>query len=64
MEKASDVNTAVDESKQDMFLLIELREVSYIRCRLLDHASKEQIMYKYNSVVGRPFLVLKISPLT
>ena len=62
VENASDVNTEVDESRQDMYLPIEIKEFSYIRCRLLNHMSKEPIKYKYETVVGRPFLVLKISP--
>ena len=61
-ENASDVNTEVDESRQDMFLPIQIKEFSYIRCRLLHHVTKQPLQYKYESIVGRPFLVLKITP--
>ena len=61
-ENASDVNTEVDESKQDMFLPIHIKEFSYIRCRLLHHVNKQPLHYKYETIVGRPLLVLKITP--
>ena len=61
-ENASDVNTEVDESRQDMFLPIQIKEFSYIRCRLLHHVNKQPLRYKYETIVGRPFLVMKITP--
>ena len=61
-ENASDVNTEVDESKQDMFLPIQIKEFSYIRCRLLHHVNKQPLKYKYETIVGRPLLILKITP--
>ena len=61
-ENASDVNTEVDESKQDMFVPIQRKEYSYIRCRLLDHVNKQPLEYKYETIVGRPLLVLNITP--
>ena len=61
-ENASDVNTEVDESRQAMFLPTEINEFSYIRCRLLHHVNKQPLQYKYDAIVGRPLLVLKISP--
>ena len=45
-ENASDVNTEVDLSKQDMFLPIQSKEFSYIRCRLLHHVNKQPLKYK------------------
>ena len=61
-ENASDVNTEVDESKQDMFLPIQIKEFSYIHCRLLHHVNKQPLKYKYETIVGRPLLVIKITP--
>ena len=54
--------TEVSESRQDMYLPIELHEFSYIRCRLLHHGTLVPLEYKYESVVGRPYIVLKIAP--
>ena len=45
-----------------MFLPIEVNEFSYIHCRLLHHVNKQPLQYKYDAIVGRPLLVLKISP--
>ena len=61
-QNASDVNTEVDESRQTMFLPIEINEFSYIHCRLVHHVNKQLLQYKYDAIVGRPLLVLKISP--
>ena len=61
-DNASDVNTEVDESRQAMFLPIEINELSYIHCRLLHHVNKQPLQYKYDAIVGRSLLVLKISP--
>ena len=61
-ENVSDVNTEVDESRQDMFLPIQSKEFSYIRCRLLHHVNNQPLQCKYETIVGRPFLVLKITP--
>ena len=61
-DNASDLNTDVDESRQDMFLPIQIKQFSYIRCRLLHHVNKQPVKYKYETIVGRPFLVLNITP--
>ena len=61
-ENASDVNTEVDESRQAMFLPIQINEFLSIRCRLLHHVNKHPLQYKYDAIVGRPLLVLKICP--
>ena len=61
-ENASDVNTEIDESRQAMFLPIEINEFSYIHCRLLHHVNKQPLQYKYDAIVSRPLLVMKISP--
>ena len=61
-ENASDVTTEVDEIRQAMLLPIEINEFSYIRCRLLYHVNKQPLQYKYDAIVGRPLLELKISP--
>ena len=62
VENVSDGFTEVDESKQDIYLPVELHEFSYIRCRLLDHETKAPLQYKYHSVVGRPYIIVRISP--
>ena len=62
VENVSDGFTEVDESKQDIYLPVELHEFSYIRCRLLDHETKAPLQYKYDSVVGRPYIIVRISP--
>ena len=62
VENVSDGLTEVDESKQDIYLPIELHEFSYIRCRLLDHETKTPLQYKYDSVVGRPYIIVRIRP--
>ena len=61
-ENAFDVNTEVDESKHYMFLPIQIKEFSYIHCRLLHHVNKLPLKYKYETIVGRALLVLKITP--
>ena len=45
VENVSDGFTEVDESKQDIYLPVELHEISYIRCRLLDHEMKAPLQY-------------------
>ena len=62
VENVSDGFAEVDESKQDIYLPVELHEVSYIRCRLLDHETKTPLQYKYDFVVGRPYIIVRISP--
>ena len=62
VEKVSDGFTEVDESKQDKYLPVELHEFSYIRCRLLDHETKTPLQYKYDFVVGRPYIIVRRSP--
>ena len=54
--------TEVDESKQDMHLPVQFYEFSYIRCRLLDHMTKTLIQYRYDYAVGRPYIIVRISP--
>ena len=62
VDNVSDGTTEIPESKQDMYLPVELHEFSYISCRLLHHSTLTPIEYKYESVVGRPYIVLKIAP--
>ena len=62
VENVSDGFTEVDESKQNIYLPVELHEFSYIRCRLLDHETKAPLQYKYDFVVGRPYIIVRISP--
>ena len=61
VETVSDGFTEVDESK-DIYLPVELHVFSYIRCRLLDHETKAPLQYKYDSVVGHPYIIVRISP--
>ena len=62
VENVSDGFTEVDESKRDIYLPVELHEFSYIRCRLLDHETKAPLQYKNDSVVGRPYIIVRIRP--
>ena len=62
VENVSNGFPEVDESKQDLYLPVELHEFSYIRCRLLDHEMKAPLQYKYDFVVGRPYIIVRISP--
>ena len=59
VENDSDGFTEVDESKQDIYLPVELHE---FRCRQLDHETKAPLQYKYDFVVGRPYIIVRISP--
>ena len=52
----------VDESKKDIYLPVECYEFSYIRCRLLDHMTKTLMQYRYDYVVGCPYIIVRISP--
>ena len=61
VDNVSDGFTEVDESKQDIYLPVELHEFSYIRCRLLDHETKISLQYKYDFVVGLPYIIVRIS---
>ena len=62
VENVSNGFTEVEESKQDIYLPVELYEFSYIRCRLLDHETTTPLQYKYDFVVGRPYIIVRISP--
>ena len=61
VENVSGGFTDVEESKQGMYLPEELHEFSYIGCRLLDQETKTPLQYKYDFVVGRPYIIVTIS---
>lgn len=62
LDRHDDFGSLVNEAKRLLYVPVELHEFQTIRVRILDHKTKLPIKYDYDTVIGKPFITVRLEP--